>query len=112
MRAVLKYIGSKHSLLEYIDYVFDKINRKEQTRKLTVLDGFAGSGAVGRHLIKRNNVIANDLEYYSYVNYATLCVNYTERLQTIIDTLRQCARVYEGRLLSNLAINIFTTEMQ
>lgn len=89
--ATLNYIGSKKSLLEFIDYVLEKINQEfEQTNKIKFLDGFAGSGIVGKYFNQKYgyNLFSNDMEYYSYIlSYAMLKVKYTEKLKNIIEQL-------------------------
>jgi adenine-specific DNA methylase len=57
---------------------------------LTFFDGFAGTGIVGQSFHNKYNfkVIANDLEYYSYIiNSALLCSAYSDRLENIINDL-------------------------
>jgi adenine-specific DNA-methyltransferase len=88
----LNYIGSKKSLIDFIDIPLAKIIEKsiDQTKsqELIFLDGFAGTGIVGSSVANKYNnvrVIANDLEYYSFIiNYSLLCVPYTEKLEQII----------------------------
>ncbi|MFN0085768.1 MAG: DNA adenine methylase [Blastocatellia bacterium] len=62
----MNYIGSKHSLLPFIEEVF--LREVGPGRERVVCDLFAGTGAVGR-LFKRlgHRVIANDLQYYAFV---------------------------------------------
>lgn len=89
--ATLNYIGSKKSLLEFIDYVLEKINPEfENKDKIKFLDGFSGSGIVGKYFNQTYgyNVFSNDMEYYSYVlSYGLLKVKYTEKLKNLIDEL-------------------------
>ncbi|MGE0128502.1 MAG: DNA adenine methylase [Blastocatellales bacterium] len=70
----MNYIGSKHTLLPFIEQVFRQIS---DGREKTVCDIFAGTGAVGR-LFKRLGlrVIANDLQHYAYaLNKAYIEIN-------------------------------------
>lgn len=70
----MNYIGSKSSLLPFIDKHYSRtIDGGEQT----FCDLFAGTGAVGRHFKSKGlRVIANDIQYYSYVlNKAYLEIN-------------------------------------
>ncbi|GHV40273.1 restriction endonuclease subunit M [Synergistales bacterium] len=61
----MNYIGSKHSLLGFLETSIDEITGG--TAK-TFCDIFAGTGSVGVHFKKKGyRVIANDLQYYSYV---------------------------------------------
>jgi adenine-specific DNA-methyltransferase len=86
------YIGSKKSLINFIDIPISKIIKDTQ-EQLTFLDGFSGTGIVGSSFGNKYNnlkIIANDLEYYSYIiNYSLLCVPYTEKLQQIIDEINK-----------------------
>ncbi len=61
----MNYIGSKKSLLTFLETSIYQITGKSD---LTFLDLFAGTGIVGQHFKKNGHpVIANDLQYYSYV---------------------------------------------
>lgn len=70
----MNYIGSKHSLLPFIEQVWRKVRDGDERM---ACDIFAGTGAVGR-MFKRSGlrVIANDLQYYAYaLNKAYLEIN-------------------------------------
>ncbi|MDX2029887.1 MAG: DNA adenine methylase [Blastocatellia bacterium] len=61
----MNYIGSKHSLLPFIEEV---VRANCRRRPRVVCDLFAGTGAVGRHFKRQGDrVIANDLQYYAFV---------------------------------------------
>lgn len=63
----MNYIGSKHKLSSFIFETVTKICGRDLSNK-TFCDLFAGTGIVGRNFkpfVKQ--VIANDVEYYSYV---------------------------------------------
>lgn len=61
----LNYIGSKHSLLGFLEESINQVIRGENK---VFCDLFAGTGTVGEHFKKKGySVIANDLQYYSYV---------------------------------------------
>ncbi|OIP00002.1 MAG: modification methylase [Bacteroidetes bacterium CG2_30_32_10] len=61
----MNYIGSKKSLLAFIE---QSIYQVVAQKKFTFLDLFAGTGIVGQHFKKLGHtIIANDLQYYSYV---------------------------------------------
>ena len=63
----LNYIGSKHSLLPFIDNSIKQTIGPGQNLR-TFADLFAGRGAVGEYFKEQGyNVIANDTQYYSYV---------------------------------------------
>jgi adenine-specific DNA-methyltransferase len=71
----LNYIGSKYSLLPFIDEVFDNVRDGDEK---VFCDIFAGTGAVGRHFKRRGlRVIANDLQYYAFaLNKAYIEINH------------------------------------
>ncbi|MDQ3010909.1 MAG: DNA adenine methylase [Acidobacteriota bacterium] len=74
----MNYIGSKHSLLPFIEQVWREV--RDGSEK-TACDIFAGTGAVGR-LFKRLGlrVIANDFQRYAYaLNKAYLEINHPPR---------------------------------
>lgn len=61
----MNYIGSKLSLLEFLE---DSINKVVDKNCDVFCDLFAGTGIVGSYFKKKGyNVIANDIQYYSYV---------------------------------------------
>ncbi|MBU1017030.1 MAG: DNA adenine methylase [Patescibacteria group bacterium] len=61
----MNYIGSKLSLLEFLE---DSINKVVDKNCATFCDLFAGTGIVGSYFKKRGyKIIANDIQYYSYV---------------------------------------------
>jgi len=82
----LNYIGSKKSLLSFLEVPLKSL----MTKDTIFLDGFAGTGIVGSHFhnMYNNITIANDLEYYSHIiNYATLCVAYSDKLEKVINKI-------------------------
>lgn len=62
----MNYIGSKYKLSNFIKF---KIEEKTgETKDKIFCDLFAGTGAIGRAFKKESKkIIANDIEYYSYV---------------------------------------------
>jgi adenine-specific DNA-methyltransferase len=61
----MNYIGSKFSLLDFLETSIRKV--VDESCKV-FCDLFAGTGAVGTHFKKLGyQIIANDLQYYSYV---------------------------------------------
>lgn len=72
----MNYIGSKLSLLNFIDESISMIVNKNC---IIFCDLFAGTGVVGLHFKKKGfKIIANDLQYYSYVLNKHLIGNNTE----------------------------------
>lgn len=72
----MNYIGSKLSLLPFLDEVFRQVTDGSEK---VFCDLFAGTGAVGRYFKGLGlQVIANDLQYYAYaLNKAYLEINQT-----------------------------------
>ncbi len=63
----MNYIGSKYSLLDFIDKTIKSIVGNDMS-EIVFCDLFAGTGIVGRHFKTQvRKVISNDFEYYSYV---------------------------------------------
>lgn len=62
----MNYIGSKYSILSYIDEVVEDFTKP---KKNTVFcDIFAGTGVVSKYFKEKGyNIIANDIQYFSYV---------------------------------------------
>src|SRR4030042_5638711 len=61
----MNYIGSKLSLLEFLD---ESINKVVDGDCHVFCDLFAGTGIVGSYFKKKGyKIIANDIQYYSYV---------------------------------------------
>jgi adenine-specific DNA-methyltransferase len=62
----MNYIGSKLSLLEFLENSINKVVDKKNCN--VFCDLFAGTGIVGNHFKKKGyKIIANDIQYYSYV---------------------------------------------
>ena len=63
----MNYIGSKYSLLPFLDECISRV-AGDYTQPTVLCDLFAGTGAVGKYFKKKGfQIIANDLQYYSYV---------------------------------------------
>jgi adenine-specific DNA-methyltransferase len=61
----MNYIGSKLSLLNFLEKSINQVAGKDYS---VFCDFFAGTGAVGLHFKKQGHqVYANDVQYYSYV---------------------------------------------
>jgi len=61
----MNYIGSKLSLLDFLEESIDKVVKDDC---YIFCDLFAGTGVVGRHFKKKGfKVIANDIQSYSYI---------------------------------------------
>ena len=107
----LNYIGSKKTLLPFLDYV---ICSNIPENKGTFGDLFAGTGIVGDYFSKKGfNVTGNDKENYSYVvNYASLKSSYSKKLEKLINSFNELEGI-SGLLHKNYSPNgdrMFFTE--
>lgn len=87
---VLGYIGSKHSLINFIDeHINICINSNIEWNNIIFIDLFSGTSTVGFNYRKKGcRVISNDIEYYSYViSKGYIEGDYTETMQDCIDVL-------------------------
>ena len=65
---LVTYIGNKRALLDFIGEGVAQVQTALGKEKLSCLDGFAGSGVVGRYLKQFSSYLAvNDLELYSQI---------------------------------------------
>lgn len=63
----MNYIGSKFSILEYIDETINDFV-KPKSNEITLCDIFSGTGTVGKYFKNKGyNVISNDIQFYSYI---------------------------------------------
>lgn len=84
----MNYIGSKLSLLTFLEESINKVVGKDKSCRV-FCDIFAGTGAVGRHFKKQGySVIANDLQFYSYVlNQQYIANHRTLLFEGLIDVI-------------------------
>ncbi len=88
----MNYIGSKKSLLEFLE---SSIYKVVGLKNFTFLDLFAGRSIVGQHFKKNNHkIISNDQQYYSFV----LNKNYIEnhkilKFQNLEDEIKKLKNI-------------------
>lgn len=71
----MNYIGSKYSLLDFLQNTITEVTGYTENDHPIVADLFSGTGVVGQaYRAKGCTVIANDIQYYSYV----LCRHHIE----------------------------------
>ena len=64
-KQIITYMGNKRKLLNKIREIIDMIEKKEN-KKLSIGDGFSGSGVVSRLFKqKASNLYSNDIAGYS-----------------------------------------------
>lgn len=79
---IMNYIGSELSLLEFIEGSIKEVVGEKCT---TCCDLFAGTGIAGNYSKKRGyKIIANDIQYYSYVLNKPYIGNYQDHPIPII----------------------------
>ena len=67
-KQIITYIGNKRKLLSFIEEGFSIAKKSLGKEKLSMLDGFSGSGIVGRFMKQHASIIYSvDMEKYSYV---------------------------------------------
>jgi len=85
----MNYIGSKKTLLPWID---DIISQRGINLSTCVLgDGFAGTGNVSSYFQQKYNttIVATDTEYYSWlITHVRLNIPYTKHLQHLVERLQ------------------------
>jgi adenine-specific DNA-methyltransferase len=68
LQPMITYIGNKRKLVPWIMEVVEEIRAEFGHKKLSILDGFAGSGVVSRALMPFcSQLYSNDMELYSYI---------------------------------------------
>jgi len=83
-KAVMNYIGSKQSLLDFLETTIEEFTGYKEGDSFVFGDLFAGTGVVGqRYKEKGHSVISNDIQYYSYV----LNKHYIENIPKLDDSL-------------------------
>ncbi len=80
----MNYIGSKQSLLDFLETTIEEFTGYKEGDGFVFGDLFAGTGVVGqRYKEKGHSVISNDIQYYSYV----LNKHYIENIPELDDSL-------------------------
>lgn len=104
----MNYIGSKLSLLTFLEESINKIVSKDYN---TFCDLFAGTGIVGRYFKRKGyKIIANDIQYYSYVLNRHYIGNHREldfeKLIVIIPDLETVEICQRKELVCNYLSNL------
>ncbi len=80
----MNYIGSKYSLLDFLESTIEEVTGYKNGDDYIFADLFAGTGIVGQtYKSKGCTVISNDIQYYSYV----LNKHYIENVPIMDDSL-------------------------
>lgn len=99
----MNYIGSKYTLLPFLSQTIKDVVG-EDLSNIIFCDLFAGTGIVGRYFkpdVKK--VIANDIEYYSYVLNRNYIGNHKEieGKELYIETLNSIPKTEKGFIFNN-----------
>lgn len=99
----MNYIGSKYKLSKFIKSEIEKV--VGQMKDKVFCDLFAGTGAIGRTFkTESKKIIANDIEYYSYVLNQNYIGNHEEiEWSELIDELDNLEEV-EGFIYKNYCL--------
>ena len=105
----MNYIGSKFSLLKFledsINEILSKNKETKQSNEMIFADIFAGTGCVGAHFKGLGySIIANDIQYYSYVITKHMIENNgnldKDRMSVLINELNSLEGI-EGFIYNN-----------
>ena len=102
----MNYIGSKYSLLDFIDHTIKSVVGKDMSQ-LVFCDLFAGTGIVGRHFKAQvGQVISNDWENYSYILNRNYIGNHLEieGKDDYIEKLNQLDGIENGFIYSQYCL--------
>ncbi len=84
----MNYIGSKHSLLDFLQETIEEVTGYKDGGSYVFGDLFAGTGAVGQAFKSKGyRVIANDIQHYSYVLNKHFIENVPEMDDSLLDRL-------------------------
>lgn len=72
----MNYIGSKYTLLSFIDETISNLLEHNEKKDITLCDIFSGTGVVGEHFKNKGfNIISNDIQFFSFVTSKVLIEN-------------------------------------
>lgn len=97
----MNYIGSKYSLLDFLQSTIEEVTGYKDGDSYVFGDLFAGTGIVGQtYKAKGCTVIANDIQYYSYVLNKHFIENIPESDDSLLEKLNSLEPV-EGFIYKN-----------
>ena len=112
----MNYIGSKYSLIDFLQDTITNVTDIKDTTDYTFADLFAGTGIVGQTYKSLGySVIANDIQYYSYIINKHLIENSTSLDNSLLDYFNNL-KPLEGFIYNNYCMgsgsgrNYFTDE--
>ncbi len=97
----MNYIGSKYSLLDFLETTIEEVTGYKSGANYVFGDLFAGTGIVGQtYKAKGCTVIANDIQYYSYILNKHFIENIPELDTGLLEKLNTLSPV-EGFIYNN-----------
>lgn len=99
----MNYIGSKYTLLPFLSQTIKEVVG-ENLSNIIFCDLFAGTGIVGRYFKPEvKKVIANDVEYYSYILNRNYIGNHKEikDKESYIEALNNLPKTIKGFIYNN-----------
>jgi adenine-specific DNA-methyltransferase len=102
----MNYIGSKYKLINFVKDTICRVADKNLSTKI-FCDLFAGTGIVGRAFkTETRGIIANDVEYYSYVLNKNYIENHTDipGKQEYLDELNRLPLIDTGFIYRNYCL--------
>lgn len=106
---LITYLGNKRSLIGFIEYgIKEIVSELGGSRKVSFFDVFSGTGVVSRMMKKHSHtIIANDLEFYSYISNKCYLSNYSE-----VDEMKVCESIdYVNRNAIEFPVKGFVSEL-
>ena len=103
----MNYIGSKYKLINFVKDTICRVAGKNLSKKV-FCDLFAGTGIVGRAFkTETQRIIANDVEYYSYVLNKNYIENHTDipDKQAYLDELNRLPLTDSGFIFKNYCLS-------
>ncbi len=92
-KQIITYMGNKRKLIKHIEIIVDNLTNIEG-RKLSIGDGFAGSGIVSRLFkTKASKLYTNDISEYSYFLNSCYLANVDDKLNKNIISFVQNANL-------------------
>ena len=100
----MNYIGSKYSLLDFLETTIDEVTGFHNGDSYVFGDLFAGTGIVGQKYKEKGcTVIANDIQYYSYVLNKHYIENIPELDTELLNYLNNLPHI-EGFVYQNYCV--------
>ena len=103
----MNYIGSKLKLSDFIvDCITERVEKSKPLRECVFCDLFAGTGAIGRAFKRKvRKVIANDMEFYSFVLNKNYIANHTpiQNLDALVANLNNLQGI-KGKIYENYSL--------